>query len=98
MKKFSEIKSSGLNFINILCESFSYKILPPKITKLCFGFEIFWRPNISAKRTQKMLMKLTPDDSNCRKRRTQTTSSLPAPNLQGHEEHHHPQGLRRLCP
>jgi len=38
---------------------FSYKILVPKITKLCFGFEIFWRKNIGAKCAQKMLMKLT---------------------------------------
>jgi len=31
----------------------------PKITKLCFGFEIFWRKNIGAKCTHKMLMKMT---------------------------------------
>jgi len=31
----------GVNFINVLCTRFSYKILVPKITKLCFLFEIF---------------------------------------------------------
>jgi len=29
----------GVNFINILRTGFSHKILAPKITKLCFGFE-----------------------------------------------------------
>jgi len=44
----------------ILRMHFSYKILVPKITKLCFGFGIFWRQNINAKCAHKMLMKLTP--------------------------------------
>jgi len=30
----------GVNFINILRSHFSHKILAPKITKLCFGFEV----------------------------------------------------------
>jgi len=33
--------------------------LAPKITKLCFGFEIFCHQNIGAKCTRKMVMKLT---------------------------------------
>jgi hypothetical protein len=36
---------SGANFINILCASFLYEILAPKVTKLCFGFEV--RPCIT---------------------------------------------------
>jgi hypothetical protein len=39
---------------------FSYEILAPKITKLCFGFEMFLAPNISEKSVRKTLMKLTP--------------------------------------
>ncbi len=31
--------TTGVNFINILRTRFSYEILAPKITKLCFGFE-----------------------------------------------------------
>ncbi len=31
----------GVNFINVLHAHFSYEILAPKITKLCYGFEIF---------------------------------------------------------
>jgi len=31
----------------------------PKITKLCYGLKKFWRQNIGAKCTRKMLMKLT---------------------------------------
>ncbi len=37
---------------------FSYKILAPEITRLCFGFEIFWRKNFVQK--MHVLMKLTP--------------------------------------
>jgi len=33
--------------------------LAPKITKLCFGFEIIWRQNIGKKNKCKLLMKLT---------------------------------------
>jgi hypothetical protein len=50
----------GVNFINVLRVRFLSKISAPKITNLCFGFEIFWRQNIGEKRTCKMLMKLTP--------------------------------------
>jgi hypothetical protein len=35
--------TAGFNFINILGVHFSYKILAPKITKLYFSFETFWR-------------------------------------------------------
>jgi len=31
--------TTGVNFNNVLRARFSYKILAPKITKLCFGFE-----------------------------------------------------------
>jgi len=31
----------GVNFINVLCAHFLYKILVPKITKLSFGFEAY---------------------------------------------------------
>jgi hypothetical protein len=50
----------AINFINVLQACFLYKILAPKITKLCFGFEIFWLQNIGEKSTRKMLMKSTP--------------------------------------
>jgi len=53
----------AVNFINILRTCFSYEILAPKITKLCYGFEIFWRQNISKKSYHLMLMKLTPGRS-----------------------------------
>jgi len=49
----------GVNFINILRACFLYKILAPKITKLYFGFETFWRQNTGTKCEHKMLMKLT---------------------------------------
>jgi len=41
--------SPAVNFINVLLAHFSHKILAPKITKLCFGFEIFWHQNIGKK-------------------------------------------------
>jgi hypothetical protein len=44
------------HFTRTFCDN----ILAPKITKLCFGFEIFWRQNIGEKSASKMLMKLTP--------------------------------------
>ncbi len=40
--------------------AFCAHILGQKITKLCFGFEIFWCKNIGKKSALKMLMKLTP--------------------------------------
>jgi len=40
--------------------AFCAHILGQKITKLCFGFEIFWCKNIGKKSARKMLMKLTP--------------------------------------
>jgi len=51
---------AGVNFINVLCARFSYKILAPKITKLCFGFEVLPPKSLYKKRTSKTLMKLTP--------------------------------------
>ncbi len=48
-----------VNFINVLRIRFLYEILAPKITKLCFGLEIFWLKNIGAKCAHKMLMILT---------------------------------------
>ncbi len=33
-------KRAGVNFINVLCTHFSYKILVPKTTQLWFGFEV----------------------------------------------------------
>jgi len=50
----------AVNFINVLHECFSYEILAPKITKLCFGFVIFGATISCEKRARKMLMKLTP--------------------------------------
>jgi len=38
---------------------FLYEILATKITKLCFGFEIFGQQNIGKNARKKMLMKLT---------------------------------------
>ncbi len=40
---------SGVNFIKVLSAHFWYEILAPKTTKLCFGFEIFWRKNFVQK-------------------------------------------------
>jgi hypothetical protein len=51
--------NAGINFINVLRERFSFKILVPKIAKLCFGVEIFWRQNFVQKCARTMLMKLT---------------------------------------
>jgi len=51
-----------------MCKALSYeklvlifytKVLCSAFLWLCFGFEIFWRKNISAKGASKMLMKLT---------------------------------------
>jgi len=39
----------GANFMFVLHPRFWYEILAPKITKLCFGFEIFWHQNIGKK-------------------------------------------------
>jgi len=36
-------------FHQLLTHTFCADILAPKITKLCFGFEIFWRQNIDKK-------------------------------------------------
>jgi len=55
----TRLRHSGVNFINILCAHFLSEVLAPKFTKLCFGFEIFWRKIIGAKCTHKMLTKLT---------------------------------------
>jgi hypothetical protein len=57
--KMSVKLTTEVNFINVLCERFSFKILAPKITKLCFGFEIFWRQNFVQKCARKTMMKLT---------------------------------------
>jgi len=39
----------GVNLINVLRLHFLYKILAPQITKLCFGFDTFWRQNFVQK-------------------------------------------------
>jgi len=49
-----------VNFINVLREHFLYKILAPKITKLCFGFEVLVPKILYEKCACIMLMKLTP--------------------------------------
>jgi len=48
-----------VDFINILLTHFLYKILAPKITKLCFGFEIFGAKVSYQKHAHITLMKLT---------------------------------------
>jgi hypothetical protein len=48
----------GVIFINLLCLHFLDEILAPKITKLCFGLEIFGAKILYKKRVHKMLMKL----------------------------------------
>jgi len=48
----------GVNFIDVLCACFSYKILTPKITNPKPSFVIF-DAKISAKKCAKTLMKLT---------------------------------------
>jgi len=65
-KKWKKVRlSQVVNFINIICTSFLCEILLPKITKLCFGFDIFWHHNIDEKSASKMLMKLTPEKQSC---------------------------------
>jgi len=49
----------GVNFINILCTHFSYKILAPKMTKPNGTREKLLNLLLYEKRTHKMLMKLT---------------------------------------
>jgi hypothetical protein len=52
-----------VNFINIFCKRLLYKILVPKITKLCFGFvtiEKLLNSLLYKKAACKMLVKLTP--------------------------------------
>jgi len=49
-----------VNFIIIFCVHFSYKFLAPKTTELAFWFEILAAKILYEKRSQKMLMKLTP--------------------------------------
>jgi len=58
--------TAGVNFINVFCAHFSYKILAPKITKLGFGFESFGAKISYKKCEHKTLMKLTPGISNSR--------------------------------
>jgi len=47
-----------VNFINVLRMHFLYKILVPKITKICFGFETFWCQNTYKKCVRIRLIKL----------------------------------------
>jgi len=61
-KRIETDDKSGVNFINILRVYFTYKILAPKITKLCFGFEILAPKILYKKCVCKTLMKLTPED------------------------------------
>jgi len=49
---------TGVNFINISRMRFMYKMLAPKITKLCFGFETFWCQIFVQKLARKTFMKL----------------------------------------
>jgi len=51
---------SGVNFINILLERFSYKSKLRRFSLITFGFVKFWPQNIGAKCASKMLMKLRP--------------------------------------
>jgi len=54
------IRSTRVNFINILLANFLYKSELSSFSLITFGFAIFWRQNISEKVAHKMLMKLTP--------------------------------------
>jgi len=58
----ANVGQHGVNFINVIRAHFSYKILPPKITKLCFGFEVLEPKILFEKRTGITLMKLTQED------------------------------------
>jgi len=61
-REFYRYSPSGVNFINILLAHFWYEILAPKITNLCFGFEIFAPKILYEKAARKTLMKLTSDN------------------------------------
>ncbi len=52
--------ATGVNFINVLHAHFLYKILEPKFTKLCFGFEVLVPKILYEKHARITLMKLTP--------------------------------------
>jgi len=49
----------GVNFINVYARVFRTKFWLQKITKLCFGFEIFGAKILYEKQARKTLMKLT---------------------------------------
>jgi len=53
-------RTSAVNFITVLCDRFSYKILAPKITKLKVTREKLREVLLYEKFAQKTLMKLTP--------------------------------------
>jgi len=62
--KFWTPNRPSVNFINLLPVRFPYKILAPKIKKLCFGFEMLVQKILYEKLEHKMLMKLTPSPTN----------------------------------
>ncbi len=55
------LRSSGVNFINILHEPFRYETLLRSFPLITVGFVIFWQKNIGEKAARKMLMKLATD-------------------------------------
>ncbi len=55
------VEPSGVNFINILREPFSYESKLNSLSLIILGFAIFLRQNICKKVTCKKLMKLTPE-------------------------------------
>jgi len=52
--------TTGVNFINILCARFLYKVLCTTFMRLQCWFVIFCRKEIGAKAACKMLVNLTP--------------------------------------
>jgi len=51
--------AAGVNFINILLETFLYQNVLCSFSLVSLGFVIFWCKNFGAKAARKMWMKLT---------------------------------------
>jgi len=60
LKKFFTYLCNGVNFINVLCAHFLYKILAPEIIKPNVTREKLLKLLSYKKHAHKMLMKLTP--------------------------------------
>ncbi len=57
--------ATGVNFTNNLQAAFFTKVFCTVLLYLQFGFVSFWKKNIGAKATRKMLVQLTTGKHNC---------------------------------